>query len=73
MPGAPKLLSFGSGAHYCLGAALARMTMQEVLLGAARAGLGDTIVADVPIDTENIEWRQILGRSPAHLPVTVRA
>lgn len=70
-PDAPKLLSFGSGPHYCLGAALARMTMEEVLLAAARAGLGDTIVADAPIDADNIEWRQILGRSPAHLPVTV--
>jgi cytochrome P450 len=70
-PGAPKLLSFGSGPHYCLGAALARMTMEEVLLAAARAGLGDTIVADAPIDANTIEWRQILGRSPARLPVTV--
>ncbi len=68
-PGAPKLLSFGSGAHYCLGAALARMTMQEVMLGAARAGLGDTLVADAPLDADSIEWRQVLGRSPAHLPV----
>jgi cytochrome P450 len=72
-PDAPKLLSFGSGPHYCLGAALARMTMEEVLLAAARAGLGDTIVADAPIDADSIEWRQILGRSPARLPVTVTA
>jgi len=67
--GAPKLLSFGSGAHYCLGAALARMTMQEVMLGAAQAGLGDTLVADGELDSASIEWRQVLGRSPAHLPV----
>jgi cytochrome P450 len=72
-PDAPKLLSFGSGPHYCLGAALARMTMEEVLLAAARAGLGDTIVADTPIDADDVEWRQILGRSPARLPVTVRS
>ncbi len=70
-PDAPKLLSFGSGPHYCLGAALARMTMEEVVLAAARAGLGDTIVADGPIDDASIEWRQVLGRSPARLPVTV--
>ena len=68
-PGSPKLLSFGSGAHYCLGAALARMTMQEVMLGAARSGLGDTLVADVPLDADSIEWRQVLGRSPARLRV----
>jgi len=72
-PGAPKLLSFGSGAHYCLGAALARMTMQEVMLGVALAGLGDTLVADGPLDAGNIEWRQVLGRSPAHLPVHLAA
>lgn len=70
-PDAPKLLSFGSGPHYCLGAALARMTMEEVLTAAAVAGLGDTIVADAPLDGDAIEWRQILGRSPAHLPVTI--
>jgi cytochrome P450 len=72
-PDAPKLLSFGSGPHYCLGAALARMTMEEILLAAADAGLGDTLVADGPIDSASIEWRQVLGRSPAHLPVTVSA
>jgi cytochrome P450 len=70
-PDAPKLLSFGSGPHYCLGAALARMTMEEVLLAAARAGLGDTIVAAAPLDAADVEWRQILGRSPARLAVTV--
>jgi cytochrome P450 len=70
-PDAPKLLSFGSGPHYCLGAALARMTMEEVLTAAAVAGLGDTIVADGPLDAGAIEWRQILGRSPARLPVRV--
>ena len=70
-PDAPKLLSFGSGPHYCLGAALARMTMEEILLAAADAGLGDTLVADGSLDADRIEWRQILGRSPAHLRVTI--
>jgi cytochrome P450 len=68
--GAPKLLSFGSGPHYCLGAALARMTLQEVVLGAARAGLGRTIVPSADV-AGSVEWRQVLGRSPAALPVTV--
>ncbi|MEZ5374971.1 MAG: cytochrome P450 [Acidimicrobiales bacterium] len=71
-PDAPKLLSFGAGAHYCLGAALARMTMEEIVLAAAAAGLGNTLVADGPLDAADIEWRQILGRSPAHLHVTLR-
>ena len=70
---APKLLSFGLGPHYCLGAALARMTMEEVLAAAARAGLGDSIAADAPLDADSIEWRKILGRSPARLPVAVRS
>ncbi len=70
-PDAPKLLSFGSGPHYCLGAALARMTMEEIVLAAADVGLGDTLVADGPLDADCIEWRQILGRSPAHLRVTI--
>ena len=68
--GAPKLLSFGSGPHYCLGAALARMTLQEVVLGAARAGLGRTIVPSADI-ADSVEWRQVLGRSPVALPVAV--
>jgi hypothetical protein len=35
-PGAPRLLSFGGGPHYCLGAALARMTLEEVVRGVTR-------------------------------------
>ncbi len=68
-PGAPKLLSFGSGPHYCLGAALARMTLEEVVLAATAAGLGDTIQPSTSLDV--VEWRSVLGRSPASLPVTV--
>lgn len=68
--GAPKLLAFGSGPHYCLGAALARMTLQEVVLGAARSGLGRTIVPTADL-AGSVEWRQVLGRSPATLPVAV--
>ena len=69
--GAPKLLSFGSGPHYCLGAALARMTLEEVVRGVAVAGLGDTIVPSGP-SLDAVEWRSVLGRSPASLPVVVQ-
>ena len=30
-PGVPRLMSFGIGTHYCLGAALARMTLEEAV------------------------------------------
>lgn len=62
-PGAPRLLSFGSGAHYCLGAALARMTLEEVAAGVVAANL------ESDADVDAVEWTQVLGRSPAALPV----
>jgi cytochrome P450 len=71
--GSPKLLAFGSGPHYCLGAALARMTLEEVVRGSALAGLGDTILPVGDVErADAVEWRQVLGRSPAALPVTAR-
>jgi len=65
-PSVPKLLSFGSGAHYCLGAALARMTLEEVVGG--WAATSDRLRPAV--DLEQVEWRNVLGRSPASLCVT---
>jgi len=59
----PRLLSFGGGPHYCLGAALARMTLEEVTRGVAE--FAPTLTAD-PAD---IDWVQVLGRSPSRLPV----
>jgi cytochrome P450 len=63
---APKLLSFGSGAHYCLGAALARMTLEEVVKG--YAAVADRFAPAFAPD--EVEWRQVLGRSPVSLAVT---
>jgi cytochrome P450 len=65
-PDAPKLLSFGAGPHYCLGAALARMTVEEAVRGFA--GGPPLEHAD---DPWNVEWRTVLGRSPASIPVEV--
>ena len=63
--GAPRLLSFGGGSHYCLGASLARMTLEEVVRGVA--ALSPTLTAD----PDDIAWVQSLGRSPSRVPVAV--
>ena len=60
-PDAPRLLSFGAGPHYCLGAALARMTVEEAVRATLDARL--RLVDDAP------PWRVVLGRSPARLLV----
>jgi cytochrome P450 len=64
-PAAPRLLSFGTGPHYCLGANLARMTLEETV--------GGIVARDLrPVgDLEDVAWRQVLGRSPVTLPVQV--
>lgn len=61
-PDTPRLLSFGIGTHYCLGAHLARLTLEEVVGGVAGR-------FELTVDPATVEWRQILGRSPAALPV----
>jgi cytochrome P450 len=68
-PGVPRLMSFGIGTHYCLGAALARMTLEE----AVREVFTTAPQPRAAIDLAGVEWRQVLGRSPAALPVTVGA
>ena len=65
-PKSPKLLSFGAGPHYCLGAALARLTVEEAVR--ALAAGPDMVPA---FDLTDVEWRSILGRAPVSLPVTV--
>ncbi len=62
---APRLLSFGGGPHYCLGASLARMTLEEVVRGVS--ALAPTLDAD----PDAIEWVQVLGRAPSRLPVAI--
>jgi cytochrome P450 len=69
-PDAPRLLTFGSGPHFCLGAALARMTLEETITGLAAKGPFEP-ADDVSIESGNVQWKSVLGRSPVALPVTV--
>jgi cytochrome P450 len=64
-PSTPRLLSFGTGPHYCLGASVARMTLEEAVTGFVSR---DFFPMD---DLDAIAWRQVLGRSPVALNVRV--
>ena len=64
-PGTPPLLSFGGGPHFCLGASLARMTLEEVVRGVT------ALEPALSADPDALEWVQVLGRSPARIPVVV--
>ena len=67
-PSAPPVFSFGVSPHVCLGAALARMTIEEVLAEDAR--IADRLP---PIgDPGEVVWRSVLARSPAAVLVSAR-
>jgi cytochrome P450 family 103 len=61
----PKVLTFGVGAHNCLGVALAKIAVEEYL----RAVLAADPALHLAEDPASIPWRLILGRSPARLRV----
>ena len=50
-----------------VGAALARMTLEEAVRFVFVIGPQPRAT----VDLAGVEWRQVLGRSPASLPVTV--
>ena len=65
-PGTARLMVFGAGPHYCLGAALARVTLEECLRAVV---MGDERFELAEEPCEN-PWRVVLGRSPVRLRVT---
>ncbi|MCB0942587.1 MAG: cytochrome P450 [Mycobacterium sp.] len=64
-PDAPRLLNFGAGAHYCLGAALAKVAVESCV----RSVLSEDPPLHLSESPSDIPWRRILGRSPARLIV----
>ncbi len=59
-------LAFGGGAHYCLGAHLARLEGQ-IAIGSLVARFEDLALA-----SETVEWGPSLFRVPGRLPITFR-
>jgi len=64
-PDTPRLLNFGAGAHYCLGAALAKVAVESCV----RSALSEDPPLQLTENPSDIPWRRILGRSPTRLVV----
>ncbi len=64
--GAPKMMSFGAGGHFCLGAALARMTLEEVVRGVS------ALAPTLAVDADSLTWIAPLGAYPESLPVILQ-
>lgn len=64
-PDTPRLLNFGAGAHYCVGAALAKVAVESCL----RSVLSQDPPLQLAENPADIPWRRILGRSPTRLVV----
>lgn len=62
----PKPLSFGFGAHHCLGAALARLEIRTAIPPLLER------LGDYTVDTDRAVWKRSFGlRGPLSLPLTV--
>lgn len=62
-PDTPRLLNFGVGTHYCLGAALAKLAVGSCV----RSVLAEIPPLHLTEDPADLPWRRILGRSPTRL------
>jgi cytochrome P450 len=68
-PDAHRHLGFGFGAHFCLGAYLARVETQQALAALVTRYPALTLAAD----ESELAWRPtLISRGPARLPVAVR-
>lgn len=61
-----RLMTFGAGSHYCLGAALARMVLEESVAAVLR--LPEPLTLAEPAGA--IPWVTVLGTYPGRLPIT---
>ncbi len=63
LSGCAPILSFGGGAHHCVGSALVRMIISEIFRR----------IVDIPmvlaVAVTELEWVRILGARPVRLPV----
>jgi cytochrome P450 len=63
----PRMLNFGAGPHYCLGASLARVVVQEAIAAVLRLPPPLTLTRE----PDDIPWVRILGAYPMTLPIAV--
>jgi cytochrome P450 len=65
-PGHPTMLAFGAGPHFCLGTALAKVTLEECVRAVAATGARYELVES----PDEIPWRVVLGRTPERVLVS---
>ncbi len=64
-PGCAKVQTFGAGAHYCLGTALAKMVIAETIRGVADVAEGMEAVEA----SADVAWSTVLARRPERVLV----